>query len=226
MQRRQKLRKTIVEPLEIRTLLTAQAVQVGDVAWLADMDEPHLQRFDLDSETWLPSIILEDATSAPAIFNVDADGIYTSDGHTLTRYDMDGTGAVNILTAPHEIISIHTDGNLLLINMSYGAYTVLASIDKTTNAVIDSYNNLSRGLYGDSLSVAQNRIFGRTQYVSPGDTHFVSYTDDGYFQTGHDSPYHGDFPDASGVWATTDGLSVVDDFGVHANIKKSFTFKQ
>jgi hypothetical protein len=62
--------KPISEPLEIRMLLTAQAVQAGNVAWLADINEPQLQRFDLQSESWLAPIVpivLEGATGTSGL---------------------------------------------------------------------------------------------------------------------------------------------------------------
>ncbi len=150
---------------------------------------------------------------ADRALQVDADGIYAAYGQTVYRYNLDGSQPTHLLNATDTVNAIHSDGRLLFLNHSSGYYARLISIDKTTNTIIDSFENYIDAVFGSSISVTANRIFGRNQGTSPSDITFAAYDDSGNFTDGGESPYHGDYPGASTTWVFPQGTKVIDDSG-------------
>ena len=64
---------------------------------------------------------------------------------------------------------------------------------------------------GTSIAPQVNKIFGRSEGVSPSDITSLGYDDTGHFTTSGDSPYHGDSPGASKTFVTPDGSRVVEE---------------
>ena len=202
-----------VERLEPKRLLSATVDRLGDIAYFASPSTPQIQRYDVANETWLTPITLSGATQAPSVIHVDADGLYVASGKSVDRYQLDGSAPIHLINAQYNVIGIHTDGNLLFLNHSNGLYARFLSFDKTSNQLIDSFENYVDSVVGSSISTSANRIIGRTQGISPADITFASYGDNGRFTGGGDSPYHGDYPGASTTWMFPGGSKVVDDSG-------------
>src|SRR4030095_13260613 len=67
---------------------------------------------------------------------------------------------------------------------------------------------------GVSFSAARGKFFGRTSNVSPSDVVMLSLKPDGTFGAQSDSPYHGDYPNATRTFLFPGDARVVDDAGI------------
>ena len=121
------------------------------------------------NEQWLTPVTLSGSSGGATASLVDEDGIYVAYGTNVMRYSLDGSNP-NALDehVPNGVHGIHSDGNLLFINHSSGLYARLISINKDTNALIDTMESYVDSIYGSSISTTANRIFGRSTGHQPG----------------------------------------------------------
>lgn len=189
------------------------STQHAGTAWFLHDTPARLVRYDMTARQWLSDIVLPVARGTATAFHVDADGLYVAYGTNVYRYNSTG-GAETLLASPAQSVhAIHSDGNLLFINHSSGLYTRFVSLNKTTNAQIATAEYYSAGMSGSAIAVSANKIFGRSQGVSPADIESVSYTDTGTFVGPGESPYHGDYPSATKAWVFPNEAKVVDTSG-------------
>ncbi len=207
-------RSLALEPLESRCLMSATVMEHGDIGYFLNASADRVERYDILNEQWLAPVDLEGDIGTPTVLNVDDDGLYVAYDKVAYRFKPDGTGRTHLLNAQYRIQAIHTDGNLLFLNHTYGNYARLISINKTTNTVIDTIEDYGDTIFGSSIATDVNRIFGRRLYTSPTDITYLTYDDRGNLadQVGS-SMYHGHYPTASQTWVFPDGTKVVDDSG-------------
>ena len=201
----------LIEGLESRQLLSIN--QVDGIGYLPSDNGTTLQRYDVANQQWLSPVTLANSPGGASATLVDADGIYVAYGNTVMRYRLDGSSPTHLINVDGGVNAIHSDGNLLFLNHSGGLYARFISINKNTNTIIDTMENYVDSVFGSSISTAENTIFGRSRGISPADLTYVRYNDDGTFGAAGDSPYHGDYPDASKTWVFPLGNKVVDDSG-------------
>ncbi|MEO1616083.1 MAG: hypothetical protein AAFV88_09555, partial [Planctomycetota bacterium] len=200
------------ESLEKRSMLAASVLQVADTAYFVSDSEPLVGRYDITEEEWLSPINLP-ADEAPTAGHVDADGIYVAYGRAVYRYDLDGRNEEHLFNTSTDVIALHSDESLLLINHSSGLYARAVSINKVNQTVIDTAEEYIDSIYGSSIDRTNNRLFGRTSGISPSDITFLDCGESGVFGNSGGSPYHGDYPGASKTWVFPDDSKVVDDSG-------------
>ena len=200
-----------VEALELRQLFAID--QLGGIGYLPSDNGTQFQRYDIAAQQWLAPTALANSPGGATASLVDADGIYVAYGRTVMRYKLDGSEPTHLMNAPGNVHKIHSDGNLLFLNHSSGLYARFVSINKQTNTIIDTAENYVDSVYGSSISTTANRIFGRSQGISPADITYMGYDDAGNFTLGGGSPYHGDYAGASTTWVFPLGTKVVDDSG-------------
>src|SRR5688572_2309459 len=190
-----------------------QSLKSADVAYFLFSASPRLERYSLATGQWLAPVSLPTAYGAPTEFHVDADGLYVAYGQAVKRYTLTGGNEAHLLNTLTPVQEIFSDGDVLLINRSSGLYARFTSVNKTNGAVIADFENYVDSVYGAAIAPSINKIFGRTQGISPSDISFVRYNDDGTFAGGGASPHHGDYPGASRVWVFPGDGRVVDDSG-------------
>lgn len=202
-----------VQQLEQRLVLSPKVLQHGTIAYFASASAAQIQRYDITNETWLSPINLAGASQAPSVIHVDTDGIYAAYDRAVYRYRSDGSNSTHIINTQNAVLALHTDENILFINQTDGLYARFISVNKANNQVVDTFENYVDSVGGSSISTANNRILGRSIGVSPSDVTFVSYSDNGDFTGGGDSPHHGDFPGANSTWVFPNGAKVADNSG-------------
>jgi hypothetical protein len=168
-----------------------------------------LQRFDMAVGEWLPPRTL---SGIPTALAVDDDGLYVAFGRRVSRLNLDATTEVPLENTSTDVTGLATDGNVLFLV----AYDGIISVDKFDGRQLDAGNGIYffYSMGGISVSRSANKLLGRSTGVSPSDIVSVSYTDAGTFVAQTDSPYHGDFPDATRTWTFPNGARVVDDSGI------------
>jgi hypothetical protein len=212
-----------MELLERRDVLSATIFEYDGIAYFLNQADPGFSRYDIASEKWIAPIDLtapagwHGADAIPTAAHADEGGLYVAFGvpfgGSVYRYGLDGSDQRLVINTQYEVRAIHTDGNLLFVNYSTIFDTRIASVNKTTNLRIDVYENYRDTLYGSSIDVSSNRIFGRKSGVIPSDILYVSYKESGDLFELKESDYHGDYPDAKQTWVFDDGSKVVDNSG-------------
>ncbi len=189
------------------------AKQEGSTAYFFVSFPASIQRYDLASRSWLSPIVFPAARGPMTTATVDSSGIVVAYDKAVFRYGINGLGEQHLVNSGSAVQSLHTDGNLLLINHSDGLYAQIISINLTTNQVIASFSNYIDSVFGAAGAPSLNRIFGSREGISPDDVTYVEYRDDGTFVGGGDSTHHGDYPSSSRVWVFPDEGRFVDDSG-------------
>lgn len=202
----------MIESLEPRLLLSG-VDQLAGIGYLLSDGGTEFQQYDITNQQWLTPITLEGSPGGATASLVDSDGIYVAYNQNVVRYELDGSNPTHLFNASNSVHAIHSDGNLLFLNHSSGIYARLISIDKNTNTIIDTMSNYVDSVYGSSISVTANKIFGQREGISPSDITYASYDDSGNFGDAGNSPYHGDYLTGSETWVFPLGTKVVDNSG-------------
>ena len=203
---RVKKRRLGLQRLENRQLLAAGVVRIGDTAHLISDVTPEVHRFDMASETWLPSVALP-RTTAPTVAHADDSGYYVAFGKALYAYDDEGSSERFLLATDTEIRAIETDGNLILVH-ELKATTVL---NRVTGQIYDHESRFAP-LRGFSNASGINRSFAVSEF-SPNDIYALDYEPDGTLGTVRDSPYHGSYDIGSQTWVSPDEAYVFTSAG-------------
>lgn len=184
------------------------------MAYFLFQSPPRIERYDLVTETWLTPISLADT---PTAFAVDPDGLYIGFGRRVARFSLTGSNETHLQNTDTDIQSLFTIGQFLYINYSSYPYGKLLSLNKTTGQVIDSKQYLYDVLTGASVAPTKGKIFARDSGISPADIVQVILNSDGTLGGSSDSPYHGDYPNASNTFVFPSEGRVVDNAGIVYN---------
>jgi hypothetical protein len=170
-----------------------------------------IQRYDFVTRAWLPTTGLPrgGATAMAA----DAQGAVVAYGATIYRYGPDFTSEASIGSTSSAIQSLFLDGNLLIAVHSSGLYARITTFNRTTGAQLSTRETYVDSMYGASHAPEANRLYGRTQGISPADIVTTSYTDAGVVANVADGPYHGSYPGATKTWVFPNESRVVDSSG-------------
>ncbi|RYD64175.1 MAG: hypothetical protein EOP83_10415, partial [Verrucomicrobiaceae bacterium] len=210
----------------LRTLLCAGLAILGSASdaqtpWLASdrvngearfLYGNQIRRYDLTARNWLAARTLP--RSGATAMTSDATGGFVAYGTMIYRYDPDFTTEALFESTSSSIHSLHLDGNLLIAVHSTGLYSRVTIFNRQTRAQLSTRETYVDSLYGTSHAPGINRLFGRTEGISPADIVSASYTDAGVIGATQDSPYHGDYPSAAKTWVFPNESRVVDSAGI------------
>ncbi len=192
----------------------------GQTEWLASLrhgDEARflttnqIQRYDLASKAWLPSVTLP--RSGATAMASDGQGTAVAYGASIYRYSTSLASEVSIASTSTPIQSLFFDGNLLIAVHSSGLYARITVFNRTSGAQLSTIQTYVSSIYGASHAPGANRLYGRTQGISPQDIVTASYTDAGVISNSTDSSYHGDYPNAAKTWIFPNEERVLDSSG-------------
>lgn len=201
-------------------LILGWSLASGQTAWVMServgnearfLFASQIQRFDLTTKTWSAAVNLP--RSGATAMTGDAQGGYVAYGANIYRYGAGFTGESALATASSSVHGLFLDGDLLIAVHSTGLYARLTAYHRTTGTQLSTRETYVDSLYGASHAPGLNRIFGRTQGISPADIVSASYTDAGVIANAAGSPYHGDYPSAARTWVFPGETRVVDSSG-------------
>lgn len=182
----------------------------GDIAYLLRQSPQQIMRFDLNSESWLSPIALSDIPNA---FVLTDSHIFVAYDSQVVRLPVNGGSETHVHNTPDSIDSLLIDGDILIVNRSAPLYSRLTSVDVNTFDQLDEIDEYVHSTNGASLAPSINKIFGRTQGISPSDIVMLDYDDSGMFGTVNDSPYHSTYPGGTRAWVFADETRVLDSSG-------------
>jgi len=209
-----KISQTSGEPPLTFTHSWLDAQNYGGIIYFLNQSPAQIDRYDLTSESWISSITL---SGIPTAFTIDGSAIYIGFGTSVSKFNLDGTGEVPLLTTDTDIQSLHVTDYYLYVNYSDYPYGKFASVNKTTGALIDTESYTYDVLQGVSLAPSLGYLFGRDQGISPSDIVQITLNPDGTLGSSMDSPYHGDFPYATETFVLPGEAYVADNSGIVYN---------
>jgi hypothetical protein len=146
----------------------------------------------------------------PTAFAVDQDGIYISFGRRTSRFTLDGTGEVHLKNTNGDVTDLLLNGDYLYL--FYNGGNVL-SIDKFSGLQLD-WQDYFFSMQGPSFAAGVGKIFARSTGISPSDIFQIAANPDGTLGTQQDSPYHGDYPNATKTYVFPGDARVADNAGI------------
>ena len=181
-----KIRHSLSRNFLIAGLALSGSASEAQTPWLASqrvgnearfLYGSQIRRYDLTARNWLGVRTLP-RTGATAMAG-NATGGYVAYGAAIYRYAADFTGEAPLATASSSVHSLFLDGDLLVAVHSTGLYARVTVYNRQTGAQLSTRETYVDSLYGSSHAPGSNRIFGRTQGISPADIVSTSYTDRG-----------------------------------------------
>lgn len=182
----------------------------GDVAYFLNNAPARLDRYDLKARQWLAPVSLPSARGVPTAAFLDRQGVYVAYARAVYRYNLDGTGEVQLMNAASDVTAIVANGTHIFVH--HPGTADLTSIAKATNTIVES-KDFWYTMVGLSMSPDGSAIFGRSSNVSPSDIERIPVNADGTMGTQVDSPHHGDYPSGTKTWVFPNGARVVDSSG-------------
>ena len=139
-----------VEVMEPRALLSATVAVDDGVGYFLSETTAQVLRYDTAAESWMAPVDVTPAVGLPSAVHVDDDGLYVAFNRAVYRYSLDGSNETHLLDATRDVQAIHSDGNLLFVHAGGGRVDGAVSVDKTTNAILDTANGFSFVYYSNS----------------------------------------------------------------------------
>lgn len=191
------------------------------IVYLLRESPPQIQRFALNTETWLTPIALQET---PTAFAVDSDGLYVAEGDDVNHYELNGANPTNIINDPEISVRfiIPADEYIYLYSIqSLG----LVSIDKTTAVIIDTFPPFSSRSYNSAaIAPTVDKLFVQYMGLSPRNIMQIVLNNNGTFGPSKRTPYHGLIRIGSEVYTSPDETYLIDNSGaVYATDSLSIT---
>lgn len=177
------------------------------IAYFVFSSPQTIERFDMRTETWLPSIPL---TAAPTAFTVDSDAMYVSYLFDTMRIEHDGSGETLLQSTLGGGNDLVVAGDYLFIKAGLNDFW---SINKHTGEVIDQ-QHLFYGMRGISIAPGLNRFFGALGGTTSFGIVYVEFGPDGTFTQQKSSIDGSNYPGGIQTWIWPDETQVVRSGGV------------
>ncbi len=201
-------------------LVIASGTSHAQTAWIASeragnearfLNGSQVLRYDLTTKSWLTPFALPQSGATAMAF--DAQGAVVAYGSAIRRYSDTFTGESSLASVSSSVLSLFLDGDLVIAIHSQGLYGRVSVLSRTTGAILSSVETYVDSMFGTSHAPGSNRLYGRTQGISPSDIVTAGYTDAGVAGNSADSPYHGAYPGATQTWVFPGEGRVVDSSG-------------
>ncbi|MBA3285464.1 MAG: hypothetical protein H0U27_10465 [Nitrosopumilus sp.] len=177
----------------------------GIVYFLFDSPS-RIERYSLDKEAFLNSIPLFDI---PTAFTLDSEGLYVSFDKRISYLSLDGFEETPLYDISSKVDRLFTLNEFLYLQQGQ----TLTSINKYSGKGIAS-REYWYSMNGISVSKKKEKIFARTNGISPSDILQISMNVNGSLGHQKDSPYHGTYPNASKTYLFPNEERVVDSSGI------------
>lgn len=201
---------------------TGRSMRSGDIYYFVFNTPDRIERYDLVSRTWLPSITLE--KEATALW-VDESGIFVAEDRAISRFSLDGSSKTPLANGEATVGTLYTLNQLLGYAPSSGD---LININKQTGAFVSTLSDWRYNLYGFAYSVIPS--LNRALFLRGGSPMDICYADigaGGNLIGAADSPYHADYTVGTRTYLFPDQTRIADDSGTvysTANLNYSSSF--
>lgn len=178
-----------------------------DVVYFLYSSPNKIARYDLASSVFLDEVTLDDA---PTAFEIKGNNIFIGFQRELRKLAIDGTSNDFIRNTGSNIDNITALKDNIFVELQDSNVLSVNTNNSGLNETRDSW-------YSGQAFIAseiQNSYYYRTTGVSPSDIHKVTINEDGTTLMDRDSPYHGDFPNATRLYLNESENKIYDDAGI------------
>lgn len=187
--------------------------RVGDVVYFLAAQPGRIERYDLATERWLPTMILGE-TQVPTAFTVAAEGIYVAYGRALVRRSLDLATETPVVNATANVTLMFTCGNYLYYNVPTSTVSPGYALVHRTTLQPGPTSSLAYSV-GDSRQVAVapslGKVFARS--VGGATLRMFSLGADGTFSGESSSYLSSALPVGSRCFIFSGEQLVADDSG-------------
>lgn len=198
-----------VKPPKVGGEFAGYSIRGGDVYYFAFKSPDRIERYDLQSRSWLAPVPLQ----APATgIWVDDAGIFVAEGRSIARFGLDGGGRTPMANSEYSISSLFTLGDILAFQVSGTFFT----LDKLTGAPLATFVNGSPtnpSGSGFSVSTEQRKAYYRPSSQGFGEISSVEIGVDGKLIRGAGGGYRSDYQAGTRTFLFPDGNRVADNSG-------------
>lgn len=193
-------------PQKIETASWIDSQENDGITYFLFDSSPRIERYELESETFLDPIILSDT---PTAFTVDPEGIFVSFSRRTSRLTLDGSKEAHLHNSSSNVKNLFTFNEFLYLQNNQ----TITGINKFSGKRV-FYKDYFYGMSGISVSKEGKKIFARSTGVSPSNILQISINADGTLGDQRGSPYHGSYPNARKTYLFSNEARVVDSAGI------------
>ncbi len=198
-----------VKPPKVGGEFAGYSIRSGDVYYFAFKGPDRIERYDLQTRSWLIPIPLQ----APATgIWVDESGIFVAEGRSIVRIGLDGGGRTPLANSENTVRSLFTIGDILAFQPSSTFFT----LDKQTGTPLATFGTGSPSTplgSGFSVSTAQRKAYYRPTSQGYGEIYSVEIGVDGKLINGKNGGYRSDYQPGTRTFLFPDGARVADNSG-------------
>lgn len=202
-----------VKPPKVGGEFAGYSMRGGDVYYFAFESPDRIERYSLQSRSWLAPVPLQ--APATAMW-VDESGIFVAEGRSIARLQLDGGDRTPLANSEHSVGSLFTIGDIVAFQVS----GVFFTLDKQTGTPLATFVNGSppspSGL-GFSVSTAQRKVYYRPSSQGYGEIASFEIGVDGNKISGASGGYRSDYQGGSRTFLFPDGNRVADNSGTTFN---------
>lgn len=198
-----------VKPPKASGEFAGYSVRGGNIYYFAFKSPDRIERYDLQSRSWLAPVPLQ--ASATAIW-VDEAGIFVAEDRSLIRIGLDGSGGTPLANSQYTISSLFTIGNIVAFKRS----DTFVTLNKQTGSLLATFASaypLAPAGSGFSVSTAQRKAYYRPTSQGYGEINSVEIGVDGKLINGSAGGYRSDYQGGTRTFLFPDGNRVADDSG-------------
>ncbi len=197
------------KPPKVGGEFAGYSMRGGDVYYFAFKTPDRIERYDLQSRSWLAPVPLQ--ASATGIW-VDESGILVAEGRSIARFGLDGGGRTPLANSEYSVSSLFTIGDILAFQVSGTFFT----LDKQTGTPLATFVNGSPPKpsgSGFSVSTVQRKAYYRPSSQGYGEISSVEIGVDGKLISGGGGGYRSDYQAGTRTFLFPDGNRVADNSG-------------
>lgn len=181
---------------------------VGDKAYFLFSAPNKIAIYDMAQQSQGADITL---SKIPTAFAIEANTAYIAYHRELRTLNLSTGNSEFVRNSSTDIIRIVPLGDYLYVTETDGTVSV---INKQGFALLQSWStwySSGRAQVGSSVNKA---IYTRSEGISPSDINKFIIANDGQISNAIDSPYHGDYPNASRLFLNQSQSKVYDSAGI------------
>lgn len=194
----------------VSAMIVRNTAEFGQTGYYLVSNNPRIERFDFESDSWLDPLPLPDDLGEPTVLTVTDNELFVAYGSAIYRYNLDGSGQTLFMDMPGDVVVIRDGGDRLFVEAT--SSPDLFCIDKATQVILDdAYEIGVISAYVPSL----NRLYGLGSIWQAGlGIAYLSVDEAGQFgpKTMHEDARYYSRSEAS--WLFPDQSKIVDDAGV------------
>lgn len=149
-----------------------------DVVYFAFASPARLERFDLETQTWLDSI---DLAASPSTLYVNSSGIFYGSAREVRRLDLPGLNDAPYYNTAEDVEELDGDDDFLFVLAPSYNYGVMTSLRLSDGQFVDSFDRVYQFGVGLAVDGVSRNVYGINNRTSGYDISRMGYSETGVF---------------------------------------------